>query len=137
MRAGMASTHVLAAEDQGQFQATLTASHQAGEWLASLREAAADPARIQRLCGAAVEALSGFQTASGGLQAPIATRNQSEAALLIAAQRGQPDTAGVSEAAQASGRAANNVLGVARELSTQATTLRAAMDGFPGKVRAA
>jgi methyl-accepting chemotaxis protein len=45
--------------------------------------------------------------------------------------------AGVSEAAQASGRAANDVLGVAHELSTQATTLRAATDGFLGTMRAA
>jgi hypothetical protein len=73
----------------------------------------------------------------GQLQAAIATRNQSEAALLIAAQRGQPDIAGVSEAAQASGSAASDVRGVAHALSTQATTLCAAMDGFPGKMRAA
>ena len=45
--------------------------------------------------------------------------------------------AGVSEAAQASGRAANDVLGVARELSSQATTLRAATDGCLGTLRAA
>jgi hypothetical protein len=43
----------------------------------------------------------------------------------------------VSEAAQASGRAANDVLGVARELSSQATTLRAATDGCLGTLRAA
>jgi methyl-accepting chemotaxis protein len=45
--------------------------------------------------------------------------------------------AGVSEAAQASGRAANDVLGVPRELSMQATTPRAATDGFLGTMRAA
>jgi methyl-accepting chemotaxis protein len=45
--------------------------------------------------------------------------------------------AGVSEAAQASGRAANDALGVARELSSQATTLRAATDGCLGTLRAA
>ena len=111
MRAGTASAQALAAEDQGQFEAALTASHQAGEVLASLREAAADSARIQRLGGAADEALTGLQTALGGLQAAIATRNQSEVALLAAAQRAETavDGAGQRIAAEQNARRADTL----------------------------
>jgi methyl-accepting chemotaxis protein len=55
----------------------------------------------------------------------------------IGTQEVSRNIAGVSDAAQASGKAANDVLGVAHELNAQAVTLRAAVDGFLAKVRAA
>jgi hypothetical protein len=105
MRAGVASAQVLAAENSSQSEAALTASHQAGELLVSLREAAPDSARIQRLGGAAGEALTGLQTALGGLQVAIATRNQSEAALLAAAQRAETAVDGAGQRITAEQRA--------------------------------
>jgi methyl-accepting chemotaxis protein len=44
--------------------------------------------------------------------------------------------AGVNSAAHASGAAANDVLDVAKNLSSQAATLRLAVDGFLARVRA-
>jgi methyl-accepting chemotaxis protein len=76
-------------------------------------------AAVEQQRSAAQEIARGAQEAASGIQE--VSRN----------------IAGVSEAAQASRRTANDVLGVPRELSTQATTPRAATDGFLGTMRAA
>ena len=55
----------------------------------------------------------------------------------IGTQEVSRNIAGISQAADASGGAANDVLGVARALSTEAGRLRATVDGFLGRVRAA
>lgn len=89
--------------------------------------------------------LSNLWTGSwGGISAAVELQRSAAQEIACGVQEAAAGTqeisrniAGVSEAAQASGKAANDVLGVARELSTQATTLHAAMDGFLEKVRAA
>ncbi len=88
-RAVVAATEGLANEDPARFDAALTATRQAKEVLAAVREAGAGSARIQRLGGVVGAALDGLQATVTAVRSAIAARNDREATLVAAATKAE------------------------------------------------